>query len=511
MDCRNNLLNSSIPLRNYGIDSLTSIQIRNKFQTDLKCRIPVNFLFSYPTIHEIVAHLNNLPLVFLENSAGNPLPKKASIKTKYRNYSVQQKRWLSLVEIGYGQRVVPIVFDLPLDHKLFTKALHSILERHELLRYKHLPTNIEVMNVEEVVPSTKKLFIDLRMLSIEEQSKEIAKLVEQAKLNMPDVSLGACWDIVCIHLSEEKFCILISLQHLEFDGTSLTTFEEELALLYQYYLEGKPSCLEEAVPYYEYVEWQQDYINSHIAEDRGFFNGLFSSLSNTTILPGKDSLKVTIPLESKRFTPQPLSYLNKEIEEYAARHNVTVFSVIFANYAYLVSYITGEEEVVISIINSGRANIKFKKTIGPFTAPFPVKVTMLQNNNNLINSCNKVIASINARSYYPVTDLIYNNDCFKDLPENTYFSDVGINFTNYRKSEGYKKVRTLEILGPLSEKEFSLVNTADLRRIPGLHLVVSIKDEQLFFNFWYHASRFQEAQVKEWSNIFMEKLLLSIR
>lgn len=495
---------TSKKIKEFGIDSLSSIQIKNKIQNDLYVKLPLSYLVDYPTIELLVKQLSNLIKCF-------SIPQVdtfaiSNITSSIRDLSIQQKRWINLIKIGYGQRVVPIVFDYKLDRKAIKSVLKKILERHELLRYKHLNEKVELLSVDNVLPLDTDLFIDVSDLPLKKLVTRLGYIAQEMKDNMPDIERGVCWSIKCINLSSNKFTLFIALQHLEFDGTSLTTFENELSMLYEAEIEGKSYKLEQIAQYYEYVEWQRDYLQNKIFEDRGFFTGLFATAKGCTLLPGKKDLSVTTPYKSKRFTVSIDNMLIEQLNQYALSRDVSVFAVLFSIYAKLVGIIINAEDITISIINSGRADIKFKKTIGPFTAPFPVRIILRNNVSDLIQECNQLISHVNARSYYPVSDLITYNHCFNNLPIDSYFSDVGINFTNYRITKTDAKVRTLEILGPLSEKEFVGINTSELKRIPGLHLVINTSDNNMLFNFWYHEHRFKKSQVQSWGEKYIDIL-----
>jgi hypothetical protein len=64
----------------------------------------------------------------------------------------------------------------------------------------------------------------------------------------------------------------------------------------------------------------------------------------------------------------------------------------------------------------------------------------------------------------------------------------------------------VEILGPVSEGLLSGANVEDMRRVPGLHLVVEINGDDLRFNFWFHTQRFSTAEVEGWGHRMVQHL-----
>jgi acyl carrier protein len=42
-----------------GLDSLTSLELRNTLQTRLACQLPATFIFQYPTLEALLDHLEH--------------------------------------------------------------------------------------------------------------------------------------------------------------------------------------------------------------------------------------------------------------------------------------------------------------------------------------------------------------------------------------------------------------------------------------------------------------------
>jgi len=111
------------------------------------------------------------------------------------------------------------------------------------------------------------------------------------------------------------------------------------------------------------------------------------------------------------------------------------------------------------------------------------------------------LAALSMYPQYPATDLLTATRAFAGLPMDTYFSDVGINFTDYRRDEqvGSPRVDLVEVLGEVTHPLLRQYDFGALRRIPGLHLVVAVAGRDLVSNYWYHTHRFTETQVADWA------------
>lgn len=495
------------PLSDYGLDSLSSIELRNSLQATVGQTVPAMLIVDCPTIHEISSRLAKLD--FSTRSAPPQPLFLEGIQEPRRELSMQQRRWLSLVRSGYGARVVPILFETRLDEVAFRGALESVVSSHELLRYTFPNDCIEVLGTENVLQSNEPLYYDVSHLNREQRGAALSTAMKECWEQMPDPSDGASWKIRCLKYPNDRFLVLLSLQHIDFDGSSLTTFVSELRVAYRALMRGEAPPCSRVAQYRSYVEAQKAYMEHDILEDRAFFQGMYSSLLRTTTLPGHEGFDRNSVGESRRFSRVAPADLWRKIQNTAIANCVTPFSVMLCTYAKLLAEISGQNDVVIAMISNGRTDQRFGSTIGPFTAPFPVRVPVTTGDLSVIAlQCHRAVAAITARSSYPVTDLVDNVPAFKGFPFDTYFTDASINFTNYRRDDDLEApiARVIEILGPVTDADFLAANTTNLRQVTGLYLVIDINEDALRLNLWYQTRRFTERQASVWTNRMLDLL-----
>lgn len=493
-------------LRSAGLDSLGLVQLCGHLRNRLDIAIPLNEVMVEPTLPRIIDNLvHRLERGPIAPSSSEPATGGAAPVC----LSTHQERWLSLIAAGYGLRVVPILFSERLDRTSFRKALLRLVERHALLRLVFDPVKPRLHHAQQCVPADDRLFLDFGAVDSDERRRRLGEWVEAAYDAPPDPQRECSWSIACLDGPGESFMVLLVVQHLEFDGTGLTTFAQELDLLYAAERRGAPPRLEAIAPYEEFARDQRAYEAGEIVGDRAFFQGLYSHLGGLTRLPGHPGFDRTCPLLAKRWTVLGDAPTADALRQKARALGVTPFSIILTAYGQLVAALTGEAEVVVSMITSCRTDPRFERTIGPFTSPYPVPLLAGGlPSDALVQRCQRTVSGIISRTRYPVTDLTQHVPPFVGLPRETYFSDVGINFTNYRKS-GRKNgsgPRVVEILGPVDDPQLAGLAPRELRRVPGLHLVVDSDDDGLRFNFWYHFERFSEPTVQSWGERFAQLL-----
>lgn len=484
-----------------GLDSLSSIEIRNKMQNDLNIQLDANFIYKNPNLKSIKQVIEN------------KLKEKNKLIMFKDNMqpSFQERRWLKLIEKKYGERVIPIIYELPFNKEFFRKSLEKVLERHISLRWYFPQGKIKELEIDEIIKSNEPIIYDLAKKSKIDKINEISKMIKNMFETMPSPYNRSSWIIKVINLDKDKFAILLGVQHIDFDGSSVSTFSREFKEFYCNMMFNEKINIEDnVVGYDEYIQWQDDYIKKDIKADREFFKGLYGN-GKITLLPDINKNELGIPRIAKKITIKKDKIFISKIDKISQKYNVSRFSVILAAYAKLVSYITKNDLITIATIINGRSNTRFKNTIGPFSAPFPLKLyTGLGiSNKELIEQCNNEIIEINTRSYYPVSDLINIVPEYNDLPIETYFSDIGINYTNYKpKNEKNQndRYKVIEILTKVKEEEFQIFNEITFKRIPGLHLVINELKEDLAFNFYYQIERIDEKTINQWIDKFFNEL-----
>lgn len=519
-------LDEQTPLRELGMDSLSAIQVRNELQRGLGCSLPPRLLFNHRVLGSLTAYLAEEVLdeawrtaVLAEvtdtrSVAAVEPAATAAASVHVPALSIQQRRWLRLVrEVRYGQRVVPAIFHVRLDRSALTAALRAVVGRHELLRYRYPDGVVEVLPVDQVLPADDELFHDLTAVPRAQLPEAVARQVEHCQQNMPDPYERPSWTVRCLELAEDRFMLLLGGQHLEFDGSGLSVFLNELQEAFQAAIDGRAPELPAVTQYREYVEYQSSYLKTEIEHDRAYFSGLFAALPRTTALPGRPGFANTFAAPSRRYTPStPLADWD-ELAAAADGLGVSPFGVLLASYARTLGAYLGEPDVVVSVIRSGRGQARFASTIGPFTAPFPLPIRLGGDEADLVRQCHRLADAMVTRPDYPSIDLIEAAPAFAGFPQDTYFSDVSINFLNYRRRErtGPLLVEVPEVLGEVEHPDLSAARFGELRRIPGFHLVADVVDGALVPNYWFHADRVAEQVVRrlaEEHREAMERILL---
>jgi len=488
-----------------GLDSLSAIRISNRLAAELDCTLPAFCALEHPSVGLLGDYLDtevlDEPWRKAHRSSATPTEDRcaplAARPDTVPPLTAQQRRWLQLAtEAHYGHRVVPLVVDAPFDAAVLRAALLDVVAHHEALRYLYRPQGLSILDPEDCVPAETELL----------HSAGIADAVAQLRTLVPDPREALSWSVRCVPDGPQRFFLLLSVQHIDFDGTGLGVFAEDLWTAYSQRRVGRVPVLAPATAYSEYAEW----LPSAAAGDataHEFFRGVFAGVPGGTSLPGHGGFTVTRARSAQRYTPA-LDVTPDRLRTAAAALGVSPFALTLGAWADVVAARAGVPQVVVSSITGARPEQRFARTIGAFTAPVPIPLRPAgMTPDELARQAHTVATAVIGRALtLPVTDLPRVVDCFAGHAEDTYFSDVAINFSNYRPVPVTTGVRVVEILGPVRDAFLADVDFGRLTRVPGMHLVMSASKGRHEANVWSHTDRFTSGWAQGVADDFAARL-----
>ncbi|APC14358.1 hypothetical protein BLL42_00865 [Pseudomonas frederiksbergensis] len=490
-----------VDFRALGFDSLALVQLKNALLAQLGMHCTLKSFYSMLALSELHATLASHVNTSVWRDMNRDVNNRADTCAQDIAVSLQQTRWISLIGKDYGLRIIPYLIHCPLNTEHCRKALAQVVDEHRLLRTFFPNGRPTVRTTAQVLADFGALCTDLSSLTPLDKAKQIGDRVRVMARDLSKPADNVTWAIHFIDIGEPFFIALLGVQHLEFDGKSLTLLFDRLGDCLHYLAANEPlTRIESELSYVDYARRQQQYLNQQWPTDAGFFKGLYNAFESTTVLPAHPGFTLTTACSSSRHSVE-VPGANRALVELAKRQGFSVFNAILYVYATTMAEVIGCDQLIISAINSSRGLSEFNNVIGPFTSPLPVPITV---HHDWLSGISMVARTLEAIQGYPLMHpsmLIGEVSAFSGMAQDSYFSDLGINFLNYRQtadSPGKVQIEGVEILGPVSGDLLSGANVEDMRRVPGLHLVVEINADDLRFNFWFHTQRFSTVEVEGW-------------
>ena len=252
---------------------------------------------------------------------------------------------------------IPWVLGFPVDTDIeqLKKATQTVLEAHKQI-FVHFEADGD-----DIVQRYSPVDIEIPILSLTDEQLEEHKraFVRPFDLNK---------DVLCrmeIAQTESGVFLLLDFHHLIFDGSSLDLFIVQLCDV----LEGKQVEMET----YTHLNHATDEQGESTEDHKVYYDNLLGSCEGATELPSDLPTPHECEKSAELYRPIDL----ESVEQFCREHPVTPAHLTLAATLLVFARFTGNEELYISTVSSGRSNIRIQNTFGMFvnTLPFAAKLT----------------------------------------------------------------------------------------------------------------------------------------
>lgn len=256
----------------------------------------------------------------------------------------------------------------PLDRQSLEKSIQAIMQRHESLR-THF--SMAADQPEQVISRDLRIDIPLIDLTSFEQQQRTESIREamRAEANTPfDLERGPLLRLKLLKLAEQEHILLRSMHHIVSDAWSHGIFNRELQLFYRNFRQGRENSLPPfALQYADFAISQREWMEAGWLKE-----GLRYWTRQLADAPDRLELNTDRPRPQKRtFAAGAIEVtLSRELTDglkvLAHANQSTVYMVLLAAYAFLLSRYSGQEDVVVGTPIANRQNLQLEGLIGFF-------------------------------------------------------------------------------------------------------------------------------------------------
>jgi amino acid adenylation domain-containing protein len=355
-----------------GGHSLKATLMLAKIHEIFNVLIPMPDLFKKPTIRELSEYITKaeeetyIPLVPAEEKEYYPL----SFHQK-RLWIIQQ---LEEKNVSYN---MPMRLEINhvLDEKAVRKSLEKLIQRHQGMRtgFKTIDgIAYQFIKLDAVLPFK---MIDISSLESLEKDQERERIFKETAEVSFDLSQVPLFRAVAIKLDKMQYDLVFIMHHIICDGWSMGLLEREFTQLYEGYRTGKEMSLASLpLQYKDFSQWHNHQLEDPRLQEashrfwRERLTGGFPRLQLPTDFHG-DRMDSTGAVYRCRVEKQVKENLYR-----LARENTTTFAVVmFSIYNILLAHLSGQEDIVCSLIGAGRDHPLLRQVVGYFTNSIMVK------------------------------------------------------------------------------------------------------------------------------------------
>jgi hypothetical protein len=263
---------------------------------------------------------------------------------------------------------MPLRLSGPLDVAALAAALADVAARHEVLRTIYPSDNghpyQEILGVEE-------LGLELPVSEVTEQGLPAALAAIAAEPF--DLAAEVPWRARLLRLGDQDHVLVLVIHHIADDGWSMGPLARDLSVAYSARLAGHgPDWAPLPVQYADYVLWQRELLGdeddpaSLQAAQIAYWRQALAGLPAELALPF-DRPRPAVPTHRGHEVPLEVpAELHARLTALARAHGVTLFMVLQAGLAVLLSRLGAGEDIPVGTPAAGRADEALDELVGFF-------------------------------------------------------------------------------------------------------------------------------------------------
>ena len=363
-----------------GGHSLLVTQLLSRVRRAFGAEMPLTSLFDHPTVERFAAEIeavrHNRPAVELP-----PIEPRPRDGRPLALSFAQERLWL-VDQLASESSVFNLFQALrlagPLRIGVFERCFKTIFERHESLRTVIRPRGGEPVQVIETDLELGIPVIDLGALPAPQQEELVERLGMEHSRHRFRLDRGPLLRITLLRLGEVSHVVLVTMHHIVGDDWSTAILQRELTLLYDTFVEQRPSPLPELpVQYADYALWQRQWLTDEFLEPQlEYWKGqLRGELPVLTLKTGRRRPRA-MTFRGAHYDFSLGAGLAETVEAISRRQGVTPFMTLLAAYATVLHHCSGQDDIIVGGPVANRNRMEIEGLIGFFVNILPLRIDL---------------------------------------------------------------------------------------------------------------------------------------
>ncbi|WNM30390.1 condensation domain-containing protein [Streptomyces sp. Li-HN-5-11] len=347
-----------------GGDSRLALRLVNAVRATFSVELPVRAFFRAPTVAALLEVLG-------EGGRVRPPVVRREHEGPVRPSSAQRRLWF-VDRFGGPDGIynVPVAMRMrgPVDHGALQGALKDLVLRHETLR--------TVFADEGGVPWQRVLGADeveVPLVVEAVTAAELADRLAEAARTRFDLARDLMLHARYFELDAHDSVLALTFHHIAVDDGSMAPLFRDLSAAYAARLEGRaPQWAPLPVRYSDYAVWQHELLgaesdpDSLVSEQLRYWREQLSGLPDELALPYDRPRPATASLRGDRVPVTLDAELHRELATLAARTGTSLFMVLQAGFALLLTRLGAGSDIPIGVPTAGRTDAALEELVGFF-------------------------------------------------------------------------------------------------------------------------------------------------
>ncbi|MFI0776429.1 non-ribosomal peptide synthase/polyketide synthase [Streptomyces sp. NPDC021212] len=350
-----------------GGDSILSIRLTSRLREAFGAEVSPRLVFTHSTVAALAAALTEASGRTEGGPAPiTPVPRDAELPLSYP----QQRLWfLDSFTPDSTEYITPLALRMrgTLDVPALEDALTALVARHESLRTTFDAVDGRGVQIVHEPAPVRLARHDLSDLPADRREAELTELLARERERPFDLRRGPLLRAGLIRLDAEDHALTLTLHHIITDGWSTGVLIGDLRELYRAATSGDAAVLPPLpVQYADVAAWQRAELSGPYADEQ--------------LAYWKRQLRDVEPLELPTDRPRPAvrsghgataefevpAAVNRRLKEYGQARGTTLFMTLVAAAQVLLARLSGQEDITVGTVTSGRERAEVEHLIGFF-------------------------------------------------------------------------------------------------------------------------------------------------
>jgi amino acid adenylation domain-containing protein/non-ribosomal peptide synthase protein (TIGR01720 family) len=352
-----------------GGDSILSIRVISRLRSALGVQLSLRALFDNPTVVRLAAEI-----AAIDPEAQAAIPTCARAGVLPLSFAQQRLWFLNEFAPASTEYITPLAVRLRgnLDIAALSRAMSALVTRHESLR-----TTFRAVGGHGTQVIHPPHEVAVPVLDLSHAPAELDRVLAHDAVRPFDLTTGPLLRALLVRMAPEEHVLALTLHHIVTDGWSGGVLMRDLSELYRAQLRGVPPELPALpVQYADFAAWQRE--------------RLAGAALDGQLRYWSDKLDGIAPLELPTDRPRPPVHTTSgdqvdfgvpaavadRLRDLARHYDGTLFMTLVAACQLLLHRWSGQEDVAVGTVVSGRERAELEGLIGFFVNTLVLRSTV---------------------------------------------------------------------------------------------------------------------------------------
>ncbi|WP_343859372.1 amino acid adenylation domain-containing protein, partial [Fulvivirga kasyanovii] len=444
-----------------GAHSLSIGAFVNQVFREFDISLSIGDVFEQPTIAGVTA--------LMATMQGQEEEKLQVVEGEYFDLSNAQRRLWIVSQIEDN----PVAYHMPaahrfkgkLDLEVFKKVFDTLIERHESLRTVFVTVDGEPKQYISD-PETFNFslgYTDVR--EVKDKDAHVEQLITREAHTKFNLEKGPLVRAGIIHKEQDEYIFLFTMHHIISDGWSLEVLAEEIFILYDAYIHGRPNPLAPLrVQYKDFAAWQNDQLRGdNLQAHQQYWTNEYQGEIPVLELPADKPRPRVKTYNSHNHVLSLDKQISDEVKTFARNKEASIFMVLLASVKALLHRYSSQDDIIVGSPVSGRDNQELENQVGFYLNILTFRTLFEEEESfaSLVENIRNKAVEHYKHQVYPFDRLVEDLQLSRDTSRSALFDvlvvshDISLN-TFEHTVEGMKDITLLGTEETLPQNKYDI-------------------------------------------------------